>query len=50
MLRKIISEQVAAMFVLPNKFSIPLCAEVPAESIKTPEPEVSNLLFNFYVP
>ncbi|XP_023246253.1 extended synaptotagmin-1 [Copidosoma floridanum] len=38
-LRKIICQQIAALAVLPNKFSVPLAAEVSAESLKTPEPE-----------
>ncbi|XP_016838041.1 extended synaptotagmin-1 isoform X2 [Nasonia vitripennis] len=38
-LRKIITEQIAAIAVLPNKFSMPLTDEVPAEVMKTPEPE-----------
>ncbi|XP_059474297.1 extended synaptotagmin-2 [Neocloeon triangulifer] len=38
-LQRIISEQVAAMMVLPNKFPILLSEEVPAQVLKTPEPE-----------
>ncbi|XP_043276643.1 extended synaptotagmin-2 isoform X2 [Venturia canescens] len=38
-LRKVIKEQVAAVMVLPNKLIIPLSEEVPAETLKMPEPE-----------
>ncbi|XP_011502857.1 PREDICTED: extended synaptotagmin-1 isoform X2 [Ceratosolen solmsi marchali] len=38
-LRKIITEQIAAIAVLPNKFSMPLSEDVPAQVLKTPEPE-----------
>jgi len=40
-LRKTIIEQIAAIVVLPNKIIIPLSEEVPMESLKIPEPEVS---------
>ncbi|XP_034947914.1 extended synaptotagmin-3 isoform X2 [Chelonus insularis] len=38
-LRKVVREQIAAIAVLPNKIVIPLSAEIPAEILKTPEPE-----------
>ncbi|CAB3376533.1 Hypothetical predicted protein [Cloeon dipterum] len=38
-LQRIITEQVAAMMVLPNKYPIVLSEEVPAQVLKTPEPE-----------
>ncbi|KAL7303855.1 hypothetical protein TKK_0003977 [Trichogramma kaykai] len=38
-LRKIITEQVAAIAVLPNKIIVPLTDEIPAEMIKCPDPE-----------
>lgn len=41
-LRKTIVEQIAAIVVLPNKIIIPLSEEVPMESLKIPEPEVSS--------
>ena len=34
----------AAIAVLPNKYSISLSEEVPAETLKTPEPEVIFVL------
>lgn len=34
------------MAVLPNKFSIPLTEAVPAESLKTPDPEVRHFSIN----
>lgn len=40
-LRKTIIEQIAAILVLPNKIIIPLSEEIPMESLKIPEPEVS---------
>lgn len=46
-LRKVIREQVAAIMVLPNKLVIPLSAEVPAEVLKMPEPEVKPFSFDF---
>lgn len=42
-LRRIIVEQVAALMVLPNKLPITLSDVVPAQILKTPEPEVLNL-------
>lgn len=39
MLRRIIVEQVAAIMVLPNKLPITLSDDVPAHSLKMPEPE-----------
>jgi hypothetical protein len=39
-LRRIIVEQVARMMVLPNKLPIQLSTEVPATTLKMPEPEV----------
>ncbi|XP_015602160.1 extended synaptotagmin-2 isoform X2 [Cephus cinctus] len=38
-LRKTIVEQIGAILVLPNKLAIPLSPEIPAEMLKTPEPE-----------
>lgn len=38
-MQRIISEQVAAMMVLPNKYPIVLSEEVSAQVLKTPEPE-----------
>jgi Ca2+-dependent lipid-binding protein len=38
-MQRIITEQVAAMMVLPNKYPIVLSEEVPAQVLKTPEPE-----------
>ncbi|RLU26666.1 hypothetical protein DMN91_000463 [Ooceraea biroi] len=38
-LRRTIIEQVAAIVVLPNKITVPLSEEVPAETLKKPEPE-----------
>lgn len=38
-MQRIISEQVAAMMVLPNKYPIVLSEDVPARVLKTPEPE-----------
>lgn len=40
-LRKIITEQVAAMMVLPNKLPIKLSDVVESATLKIPEPEVS---------
>lgn len=42
LLRRIIVEQVANMMVLPNKLPILLSDEVPANNLKTPEPEVRS--------
>lgn len=42
MLRKIIVEQVAAMMVLPNKLPIKLSDAVASNTLKFPEPEVSQ--------
>lgn len=55
MLRKIIVEQIAAVMVLPNKLPITLSDDVPAHTLKMPEPEVRKnnhsrrrfSLFNF---
>ena len=41
LLRRIIVEQIGAIMVLPNKLPITLSDEVPATSLKMPEPEVS---------
>lgn len=41
-LRRIIVEQVAALMVLPNKLPISLSDVVPAQILRTPEPEVSG--------
>lgn len=46
-LRRIIVEQVAAVMVLPNKLPIILNDEVPAFSLKMPEPEVKIGNFNY---
>lgn len=40
MLRKIIVEQIASIMVLPNKLPITLSDDVPAHTLKMPEPEV----------
>lgn len=40
-LRKTIVEQIAAIVVLPNKIIVPLSEEIPMETLKVPEPEVS---------
>lgn len=48
MLRRIIVEQVAAIMVLPNKLPITLSDEVPAITLKMPEPEVYFNLFVIY--
>lgn len=42
MLRKIIVEQIAAVMVLPNKLPITLSDDVPAHTLKMPEPEVKR--------
>lgn len=42
MLRKIIVEQIAAVMVLPNKLPITLSDDVPAHTLKMPEPEVKK--------
>ncbi|XP_026466139.1 extended synaptotagmin-2 isoform X2 [Ctenocephalides felis] len=39
LLRRIIVEQVAAMMVLPNKMAIQMSDEIPAQTLKMPEPE-----------
>ncbi|XP_043475067.1 extended synaptotagmin-1 isoform X2 [Leptopilina heterotoma] len=39
LLRKIITQQVAARLVLPNKIIIPLSEDIPSEVLKMPEPE-----------
>lgn len=44
-LRRIIVEQIANIMVLPNKLPIKLSDAVPAETLKAPEPEVSQ----FYI-
>lgn len=44
MLRRIIIEQVAAIMVLPNKLPITLSDEVPAFTLKMPEPEVRHII------
>jgi hypothetical protein len=41
-LHRIIIEQVASMMVLPNKLPISLSEDVPAQVLRTPEPEVSD--------
>jgi hypothetical protein len=46
-MQRIISEQVAAMMVLPNKYPIMLSDEVPAQMLKTPEPEVNIDIYRF---
>ncbi|XP_033227436.1 extended synaptotagmin-1 isoform X2 [Belonocnema kinseyi] len=38
-LRKTITQQLAARLVLPNKIVVPLTADVPLETLKMPEPE-----------
>ncbi|XP_051167181.1 extended synaptotagmin-1 isoform X3 [Leptopilina boulardi] len=38
-LRKIITQQVAARLVLPNKIIVPLSEDIPSEVLKMPEPE-----------
>jgi hypothetical protein len=40
-LRKVISQQVAATMVLPNKLPIVLSNEIATHIVKLPEPEVS---------
>lgn len=42
LLRRIIVEQIGNVMVLPNKLPITLSDEVPAASLKMPEPEVSK--------
>lgn len=42
LLRRIIVEQIGAVMVLPNKLPITLSNEVPAISLKMPEPEVCS--------
>lgn len=44
LLRRIIVEQVANMMVLPNKLPIRLSDSIPANTLKTPEPEVNVYL------
>lgn len=44
-LRKVIVEQISNMMVLPNKFPVVLSETIPAQTIKTPEPEVILLIF-----
>lgn len=39
-LRKVISQQVAALMVLPNKLPIVLSKDIPTHIVKLPEPEV----------
>lgn len=46
-LRKVIVEQISNMMVLPNKFPVVLSETIPAQTIKTPEPEVIVLAFDF---
>jgi len=41
-LRKVISQQVAATMVLPNKLPVVLSNEIPTHVVKLPEPEVCN--------
>jgi len=41
-LKKVISQQVAATMVLPNKLPIVLSNEIAAHVVKLPEPEVSK--------
>lgn len=42
MLHRIVVEQIGAMMVLPNKLPIILSTTVPSQTLKTPQPEVSN--------
>lgn len=42
MLRRIITEQIGAFMVLPNKLPITLSDDVPAVALKMPEPEVTD--------
>ena len=42
-LRKTITQQVAARLVLPNKIIVPLTPDIPLETLKVPEPEVRKL-------
>lgn len=44
MLRRIITEQIGAIMVLPNKLPIALSNEVPSVALKMPEPEVLLLI------
>ena len=46
-LRKIITEQVAALAVLPNKIIVPLTTEIPVDILKMPEPEVKYKTYFF---
>jgi len=45
-LKKVISQQVAATMVLPNKLPIVLSNEIAAHVVKLPEPEVSIIIVN----
>lgn len=48
-LRKVIVEQVAAIMVLPNKLPITLSDQVPQQTLKMPEPEVSTFKYKLFV-
>lgn len=49
LLRRIIVEQIGNVMVLPNKLPITLSDEVPAASLKMPEPEVSKYRIYMYI-
>lgn len=43
LIRKLIAEQIAAVMVLPNKFSVMLSDKVPSMDVKMSEPEVREI-------